>query len=156
MNDEQRVASGLIAAGLSAMRVGSGALTSADAACAARPTNASNARSFMRVFVVRRANAGVTAVEQFWTNLELARDQFHACDAALSVAWRDHSGLELVARLQAGLRAAGYDGIGPALHENVQPGEEAQASGRLRSTVARMRLCENRMLATIQGMAGAG
>ncbi len=156
MNDEQREASSLVATGLSAMRVGTGALRAADAALAVRPTNASNARWFMRAFVVRRAVANVSAVELFWTNLELARDQFAACDASLSLVFRDHADLTLVMQLQTELGAAGYDSIRQGLHEIVGAGEEADASVALRPTVARMRVCESRMLAAIRELAAAG
>ena len=155
MNEEQRSASSLIAAGLSASRVGSGALRTSDTALAAGPSNSDNVRWFMRAFVMRRAAANVTAVEDFWTNLELARDQFAACDASMSVLFRDHSGLPEVMKLQAEFGGASYDSIRPALHENVEPGGEAEASAQLRPTVARMKLCENKMLAAIQALATA-
>lgn len=155
MNEEQRNASSLIAAGLSAIRVGSGALRTSDTALEVGPTASSNMWWFMRAFVARRPKSNVTAVEQFWSNLELARDQFAACDAALTVLFRDHSGLAEVMQLQTELGAAGYDSIRPVLNENVEAGAEIEASQQLRPTVARMRLCENRMLAAIQALATA-
>jgi len=135
------------------MRAASTALRTADTALAARPTNASNVRWFMRAFVVRRAAANVGATELFWTNLEVARDQFAACDSTLSLVFRDHSALGVVMQLQAELGAAGYDGLRGALHEHVDADAEAEASELLRPTVARMRVCENRMLAAIQALA---
>ena len=59
-------------------------------------------------------------------------------------------------RLQEELGAAGYDRIHESLHENILAGNEAEASQALRPVVARMRLCEARMLAAIQGLAAAG
>jgi len=110
----------------------------------------------MRAFVARRAATKVDAVELFWTNLDVARDQFSACDATLSVVFRDHHSVEPVAQLQVELGAAGYDGLRSALNENVEPGAEAVASELLRPTVARMRVCENRMLAAIHALAASG
>lgn len=109
----------------------------------------------MRVFVARRAATHVDAVELFWTNLEIARDQFSACDATLSVVLRDHHRLEPVTQLQVELGGAGYDGLRSALDANVESGAEAVASELLRPTVARMRVCENRMLGAIRALAAA-
>lgn len=153
MNDEQLAASSLIAAGLGGMRAGSGALRTADAALAARPTQASNARWFIRMFVLPRRAAAVSPDELFWTNLDIARDQHAACEQALSTLFREHSSNGAVMRLQEELGAAGYDGIREALHETVVAGDEAQAAQQLRPVVARMRLCESRMLAAIHGLA---
>ncbi len=153
MNDERREASALVAASLSALRSSGDALRAADTALAARPTHASNARWFMRAFVVRRAAASVSAVELFWTNLEISRDQLAACDATLSTVCRSHHTLEPVIQLQRELGTAGYESIRGALDENVEPGSEADASEQLRPTVARIRICENKMLAAIQGLA---
>ena len=75
MNDEQRAARSLVAAGLDGMRAASGALRAADAALAARPTSASNARWFVRMFVLPRRAVTARADELFWTNLDVARDQ---------------------------------------------------------------------------------
>jgi len=155
MNDEQRAASSLIAAGLGGMRTASSALRTADAALAARPTRASNARWFMRMFVLPRRAAGIRADELFWANLDVARDQHAASDEALATVFREYSRHEGVMRLQEELGAAGYDGIRESLHENVSAGDEAEASQQLRPVVARMRLCETRMLAAIQALAAA-
>jgi len=153
MNEKQRAASSLIAVGLDGMRAASSALRTTDAALAARPTQASNARWFVRMFVLPRHAAAVRADELFWTNLDIARDQHAVCEHALSTLFREHSSIEGVMRLQERLGAAGYDGIREALHENVAAGGEAEASQQLRPVVARMRLCETRMLAAIQGLA---
>ena len=59
-------------------------------------------------------------------------------------------------QLQRELGAADYESIRGALEENVEPGAEADAAERLRPTVARMRICENKMLAAIQGLVSAG
>jgi hypothetical protein len=156
MNEEQRSASTLIGAGLSAMREGSGALRTSDTALEVGPTRSSNVWWFMRAFVARRPKSNVGAVEKFWTNLEVARDQFVACDSALTVLFREHGDLAEVLQLQTELGAAGYDRVGPALQANVEPGAEIEACEQLRPTVARMRLCENRMLAAIQALATNG
>ena len=153
MNDEQLAASSLIAAGLRALRAASRALRTADAALAARPTNASNARWFVRMFVMPRRAAAVRADELFWTSLDGARDQHAVCDEALSTLFRDFARYEAVMQLQGELGAAGYDGIRESLHRNVTAGDEAQASLQLRPVVARMRLSENRMLSAIQSLA---
>lgn len=154
MNDEQRAASSLIAVGLGGMRAGSVALRTADAALAARPTHASNARWFVRMFVLPRRAAVARADELFWTNLNIARDEHAACDQALSALFHQHGGLAAVERLQEELGAAGYDGIRESLHAHVIAGDEAEASQTLQPTVARMRLCESRMLSAIQALAG--
>jgi hypothetical protein len=135
------------------MRTGSGALRAADVALAARPTNASNARWFMRMFVLRRQTAAVRAEELFWTNLEIAREQFAECDQAVSALSREHGNLGAVKRLQEELGGVGYDRIGAALDEHVVDGDELAASRQLQPTVARMRICETRMLAAIQALA---
>ena len=156
MNEGQRDASGLIAAGLSAMRAGSGVLREADVALAVKPTPASNARWFVRMFVLpRRTKDSVKPVELFWSSLEQARDQFESCDAMLSRAFSIHGDIPAVAALQAELGAAGYEHIRPALHAHVVSGAEADGSQLLQPTVARMRLCEARMLAAIQALAAA-
>ncbi len=155
MNDAQRAASSLVAAGLSGMRAASSALRTADAALAARPTHASNARWFMRMFVLPRRAAAVRADELFWTNLDIAREQHAVGDDALSELFRERSGVVAVMRLEEELGAAGYDSIRESLYENVVAGDEAEASQRLRPVVARMRLCETRMLAAIQALAAA-
>ena len=156
MNEGQRDASGLIAAGLSAMRAGSAALREADVALAVKPTPASNARWFVRMFVLpRRTKDSVKPVELFWSSLEQARDQFESCDAMLSRAFSIHGDIPAVAALQAELGAAGYEHIRPALHAHVVSGTEADGSQLLQPTVARMRLCEARMLAAIQALAAA-
>lgn len=155
MNEIERDASELVAAGLSAMGVGSSALRDADAALAVKPTAASNARWFVRMFVLPRRSAGVNAVELFWTNLEIARDRFAECEVAISDLFEQHSSLAAVWRLQEELGAAGYDGIAAALKEDVAAGEEAAASLQLQPFVARMRICETRMVAAIQALAAA-
>jgi len=153
MNGEQRTPSSLIVAGLGGMRTASSALRTADLALAARPTHASNARWFMRMFVLPRRAAAVRADELFWTNLDVARDQHAACDEVLATLFREHTSHEGVMQLQVELGAAGYDGIRESLHENVSAGDEAEASRQLQPVVARMRLCETRMLAAIQALA---
>ncbi len=153
MNEIERDASGLVAAGLSAMRVGSSALRDADAALAVKPTAASNARWFVRMFVLPRRSTGVNAVELFWTSLEIARDRFAECEVAIADLLQRHSTLPAVKRLREELDVAGYDGIAAALHENVAAGDEAAASSQLQPFVARMRICETRMLAAIQALA---
>lgn len=156
MNEAQRDASGLIAAGLSAMRAGSGPLREADVALTVKPTAASNARWFVRMFVMpRRTKGGVDATKLFWTSLEQAREQFDSCDTMLLRAFSVHGDIPAVALLQAELGAAGYEHIKPALHAHVVAGAEADGSQLLQPTVARMRLCEARMLAAIQALATA-
>lgn len=155
MNEEQRDASGLIAAALSAMRAGSGTLREADVALAVKPTAASNARWFVRMFVLPRRATGVDATTQFWTSLEQARDQFDSCDTVLSRAFSVHNDIPAVATLHDALGAAGYEQIRPALHAHVVAGEETEGSQLLQPTVARMRVCEAKMLAAIQALAAA-
>ena len=114
----------------------------------------SNARWFVRVFVLpRRTKDSVKPVELFWSSLEQARDQFDSCDTMLSRAFSIHGDIPAVAALQAELGAAGYEHIRPALHAHVVSGAEADGSLVLQPAVARMRLCEARMLAAIQALA---
>ncbi|MGB8858521.1 MAG: hypothetical protein WCC60_04665 [Ilumatobacteraceae bacterium] len=150
-------ATAVLVAALDELRAAAGLLRDADVALSQRPTVASNARWFMRIFVMPRRTPASSADDLFWTNLERARNHCEASEAALASLVAAHGTEPVVAGLLDELKDAGHATILPALQlPDVAVGEEAEASTALKPVVARMRICEARMVQAIKTLATQG
>jgi hypothetical protein len=153
VTDASPSATALLVGALADLRAAAALLRSADAALAARPTDASNARWFVRLFVLRKRKDGADAAELFWLNLEQARGLCVTSAASLERLFAMHGDDPDVGQLRSDLAEAGHAAILPALDVRSVPGEEMETSVALRPTVARMRICEPRMVSAIQTLA---
>ena len=107
----------------------------------------------MRAFVLRQRSTAVDAADTFWSNLEFARASCAASAASLTLLFDEHAHDPLVQRLHTDLAEVGYSSIVPALHTEAIPGREAETSALLAPAVARMKVCEARLLGAMQALA---
>jgi len=143
----------LIASALDGLRAAARVLTQSAGDLAVKPSSASNARWFMRAFVLRQRSTAVVAADTFWSNLEFARASCAASAASLTLLFDEHAHDPLVQRLHTDLAEVGYSSIVPALHTEAMPGREAETSALLAPAVARMKVCEARLLGAMQALA---
>ena len=150
---QQQIPTVLIASALDDLRAAARALAESDMALAARPSAASNARWFVRLFVLRPRTPVTNPAEVFWRNLEFARASCSAAAGSLDALYEQHGDDSVVRQLRTDLAEVDQPGIVAALHGEAVPGLEAEASQRLRPVVARMKVCEARLLSAIQSLA---
>lgn len=153
MTDAPPTATTLLVGALADLRAAAGLLRAADLALADAPTDLSNVRWAVKLFVFRKRKAAADAPELFWSNLDEAQRLCQASDAALQQLFTSHGDLPEVVGLRTELDEAGYGTILPALDVRAEPGDELETSASLRPTVARMRVCEPRMVSAIQALA---
>lgn len=153
MTDAPPTATTLLVGALADLRAAAGLLRTADTALVERPTDLANVRWAVRLFVFRKRKAAADAPEQFWSNLYEAQRRCQASDAALQQLFAQYGDWPAVERLRAELDDAGHGTILPALDVRAEPGDELETSASLRPTVARMRVCEPRMVSAIQEVA---
>ena len=153
VGEQRQTPTVLIASALDDLRAAARGLAESDRALAARPSAASNARWFMRMFVFRARETVSDPTETFWRNLEFARASCTASARSLALLYEQHGDDPVVRQLRDELAAVDQPGIVSALHATAVPADEAQASQQLRPVVARMKVCEARLLSAIQALA---